>query len=290
MTAKKAEEIKPVDSFKEAAPLLRRPFTAEAVKFKVQATWGKPKPTDALVVTYIDQRLVVERLNLIIPDLWSDKYHFNGKSMICYLTIDGLTREDVGSGYDDGKGLYSDALKRAAVKFGVGVSLYATPKMFLSVSDGHLKPRKDSLEITDSGETRCRQIYEKWLADHAAKAFGDPLDHGDRGDTIGDPEDVQPPCEEPEREAPAGGPPAPGDAPPAQAPNDHGASEAQRKLIFAKAKEHGMEEGDVRIALKTATGRETTAGMTYVEAEDVLALIDSWGAEDKAATPTEEGN
>jgi hypothetical protein len=51
--------------------------------------------------------------------------------MWCDLTIDGITRSDVGEGV--GKALVSDSFKRAGVRFGIGVSLYAIPKMMLDV-------------------------------------------------------------------------------------------------------------------------------------------------------------
>ncbi len=182
-----SEAVFPVASYREAAVHLRRPFTAEAVKFKVQATWPKDKPTGGLIVAYIDARLVVERLNLIVPHLWSDQYRtVGGGQMWCDLTVDQITRSDVGEG--QGKGLVSDALKRAAVKFGVGVSLYATPKMILDVKSGLLKPRKDSLELTPKGEAHLGALYGQWLGAAGIHAYGAPLDHGDVKDAQGDPE------------------------------------------------------------------------------------------------------
>lgn len=178
----------PVDSFREAAPFLRRPFTVDAVKFKVQASW----PSGALIVGYIDARLVVERLNLVCPHLWHDRYESPGGGLMwCHLTVDGITRSDVGEG--KGKGLVSDALKRAGVKFGIGVSLYALPKITLSDSDGHLKRKQrqgkdDIVEITPNGDTRVRTIYSMWLDAHGIEGFGAPLSHGDAPDAIGDAE------------------------------------------------------------------------------------------------------
>ena len=188
-------QVEPVSSYREAAPLLRRPFTEQAVKFKVQATWEG----GGLIVAYIDARLAVERLNLVCPHLWHDHYEpISGKLMWCHLTVDGITRSDVGEG--EGKGLVSDALKRAAVKFGVGVSLYAIPKLILRESDGHLKPnRKDKYELTPNGETRCRQIYATWLDTRGHSAFGGALDHGDVADAAGDHEADR--TEEPTRPA-----------------------------------------------------------------------------------------
>jgi hypothetical protein len=190
-----AEVSLPVDSFKTAAPHLRRPFTAEAVKWMVKA--------GTLVVPYIDARLVIERLNLVCPHLWHDEYEpiSGSKDLLCRLTVDGITRLDVGSGYE-GKGLYSDALKRAAVKFGVGVSLYALKKQWLETDTDHLKQAgktksgKPKYELTREGELHLRETYGGWLDDIESK-FGPVLDHGDVEGAIGDVDaDQEPPASE----------------------------------------------------------------------------------------------
>lgn len=178
----------PVESFKAAAPHLRRPFTPAAVKWKVQATWSG----GALIVGYIDARLVVERLNLVCPHLWMDEYQpVDGDRLMCRLTIDGITRHDIGEGYQ-GKGLWSDAFKRAAVKFGVGVSLYAIPQTFLNEQQGHLKKRKDGYVLTPDGERACRDRYAAWLETVGTSGFGVPLDHGDVEGSQGDAEAPEP--------------------------------------------------------------------------------------------------
>jgi hypothetical protein len=177
----------PLGNYREAARHMRRPFTPAAIKFKVQATWPKDQPTNALVVCYMDARLVVDRLNLLLPDLWEDEYEqVDGTHMRCLLTVDGITRKDIGEG--SGKALYSDALKRAAVKFGVGVSLYAVPKMILTGNNvkSTVAAGKKSLAMTSDGEKTVRAIYETWLEDHGQSAFGEPLDHGDIEGAQGD--------------------------------------------------------------------------------------------------------
>jgi hypothetical protein len=186
----------PRDSYKDAARDFRRPFTQAAVKFKVQATWPKETPHSGLCVAYIDARLAVERLNLLVPHLWSDAYRPVGQGqMWCDLTIDGITRSDVGEGV--GKGLVSDALKRAAVHFGIGVSLYAIPKMILELQTGALKPKRTSkgpsLDLTPRGEAQLRSMYGLWLESHGKQAFGEPLDHGDVEGAAGDHEDGEEP-------------------------------------------------------------------------------------------------
>lgn len=167
----------PVDNFADAYPLLRRPFTPAAVRFKVQATWE----TGALIVAYIDARLASGRLNHVIPHKWSSTFEPVANGLLCRLTVDGITREDIGSDYV-GKGLYSDALKRAAVHFGVAESLYVLPKMTLSEGNLLRKKRvkgKDTMILTPQGEIHCRKVYESWLETVGVKAFGEPLDHGD---------------------------------------------------------------------------------------------------------------
>lgn len=173
------EQLFPVDSYREAARHLRRPFTSAAVKFKPQTVTRSGK---TICVSYIDARLAVERLNLVVPHLWQDEYEPLGSHLICRLTVDGITRQDVGEG--QGKGLYSDALKRAAVKFGIGVSLYAVPSMILNGEVKQLYP--DSRE---HAELRAR--YQRWLDEHGRQAFGDPLDHGDVDDAAGDPDETK---------------------------------------------------------------------------------------------------
>jgi hypothetical protein len=182
----------PVETYKEAARHLRRPFTQAAVKFKVQATWPKDNPTGGLIVAYIDARLTGERLNLVVPHLWHDSYRPVGSGqMWCDLTIDGITRSDVGEGV--GKALVSDSFKRAGVKFGIGVSLYAIPKMILDTQSGALKQKRTNdgltLELTPRGETILRNSYAAWLEARGTQAFGEPLDHGDAPDAMGDAED-----------------------------------------------------------------------------------------------------
>lgn len=179
------DTVLPVDSYRDAAVHLRRPFTPAAVKFKIQST--AKNNTLGLVVAYIDSRLVVERLNAVCPHLWHDEYQrVDGGGLLCRLTIDGITRIDVGEALGP-KALFSDAFKRAAVKFGVGVSLYAIPQRWVSTENGTAKAIRtgkgdDSLAMTPDGQKHMRDQYAAWLKTHGVQAFGRPLDHGDAHD------------------------------------------------------------------------------------------------------------
>jgi len=99
-----------------------------AHKWKVETTKGE----FAMCVPYVDARQVSERLNdvLGIKGWENTLIETSRDSLICELTLiidnERITRSDVGvpSAYASEKGMASDALKRAAVKFGVGAYLY----------------------------------------------------------------------------------------------------------------------------------------------------------------------
>jgi hypothetical protein len=111
---------------------LLAPFPPEEVKTKPGATSGDR----AMVIHYIDARCVMDRLDEAVGwNHWRDEYTLlPGGEVECRLSIriggEWLTRCDVGGQSeqpDEGdrcKAAYSDSLKRAAVKFGVGRYLY----------------------------------------------------------------------------------------------------------------------------------------------------------------------
>ena len=165
---------------------LRKPFTPEATKFKVQATWAT-NAGGAQIVAYIDARLVSARLNKLCPNEWSSKIYPGDGGAICELTVCGQTRTDFGKvDYVDAKGNFSDALKRAAVHFGIAESLYYLPRMILNVGNGVKeigqpgKNGKPRLAMTPQGMKICRQTYTDWLETVGKDLFGVPLDHGDQ--------------------------------------------------------------------------------------------------------------
>lgn len=118
----------------EIRNLLERPFSE--VGWKIQAT--NSAKDKGLIVAYIDARDVASRLDETGLE-WSDSYsvHVMADTWIveCRLTVGGVTRTDVGTGDGDeaAKSAYSDALKRAAVKFGVGRYLYEIPTTWVPV-------------------------------------------------------------------------------------------------------------------------------------------------------------
>lgn len=170
-------------------PQLRRPFTPEAVRFKIQ-TNPRGATGKALVVAYIDARHVGSRLNLTVPAEWSSEFEEVQGGVKCLLTVCGQTRCDVGwskgTGTDiDLKARYSDALKRAAVHFGIGEFLYALPQVKLPARDLDSWGEPKKFALGTKAMDGLRKSYAAWLKSER-NIFGEPKDHGDAADSQGD--------------------------------------------------------------------------------------------------------
>jgi hypothetical protein len=117
----------PMSQHLELFAALAAPFEPEEVRIR---------PQGGRNLQYVTARTVMNRLDDVLgPENWWDEYQPLEHSVICRLTVklpDGstLTKSDAG-GYagmpdsgDDEKSGFSDAFKRAAVKFGIGRYLY----------------------------------------------------------------------------------------------------------------------------------------------------------------------
>lgn len=110
-------------------------FEPKEVKWKSQTVKGNR----ALAVAYVDARVIQDRLDDVLgPGNWQDEYEqLSDGAVLCKLSVrvDGewIRKMDVGGpseqpdGGDRTKAAFSDSLKRAAVKFGVGRYLYRLP-------------------------------------------------------------------------------------------------------------------------------------------------------------------
>jgi hypothetical protein len=121
------------------AAALAAPFDPREVRFKPAAVSGRL----ALALAYVDARAVQERLDRVLGvGGWQDEYQvLEGGAVVCRLRVffggRWLVKSDVGApGEPDGradphKAGFSDALKRAAVKYGVARYLYRLPPQWL---------------------------------------------------------------------------------------------------------------------------------------------------------------
>ena len=191
---------------------LRRPFTVDAIRFKPQVV----KDSNAMATFYIDARLAAERLNTVVgPEHWEETYRtlVDGSIMPghffpveCTLTVFGISKADVGVYQKNAvdsmawKSAYSDALKRAAVKFGIGVYLYGLPNVWAEIKIGR---NGKAQGFSDAGERKLRGAYTQILKQIEGR-FGVPMDHGD----LYDPEHDAPVDESPAEPAPVPAPPA----------------------------------------------------------------------------------
>src|SRR5262245_24078861 len=111
---------------------LAAPFAPAEVRWKPQTVTGNR----ALAVAFVDARVIQDRLDDVLGVMgWQDSYEcLPDGAVVCRLKIrlgeEWITKEDVGGQSeqpDEGdrrKAAFSDALKRAAVKFGIGRYLY----------------------------------------------------------------------------------------------------------------------------------------------------------------------
>jgi hypothetical protein len=119
----------------ELAAALSEPFALEDIHFKPQAISGNR----ALAVAYVDARVIQDRLDAVLGVAgWQDDYECRPDgSVVCRLHVklgeEWITKTDVGSPSDQPdsgdrvKSAFSDALKRAAVKYGVARYIYRLP-------------------------------------------------------------------------------------------------------------------------------------------------------------------
>ena len=123
---------------KDIFDALAAPFPPTEIEFRAGAT--NKDTTRALALAYIPARTVMDRLDEAIgPENWQDRYEPGpGGGVICGLSLrindEWITKWDGADNtqFEAVKGGISDALKRAAVKWGVGRYLYRLPSEWVS--------------------------------------------------------------------------------------------------------------------------------------------------------------
>jgi hypothetical protein len=124
---------------------LAAPFAPEAVHWRAQTVTERDGKHKALALAYLDARDVQDRLDSVCgPENWEDSYIETPKGRII-----GTIRIRIGEAWiskSDGagdtdvegeKGALSDALKRAAVKWGIGRYLYNMPNVWVPCEVGN---------------------------------------------------------------------------------------------------------------------------------------------------------
>ena len=115
---------------------LTAPILPNEIEWRVQSQTSTGK---LIVVPYINNRCVMHRFDAAFgPENWTSEFREISNGFICRLTV--LWNEDRTIYREDGasktniepeKGGISDAMKRAAVQFGLGRCLYDYPRVFI---------------------------------------------------------------------------------------------------------------------------------------------------------------
>jgi hypothetical protein len=123
--------------------ILTAPIQSNEIEWRVQQQTSTGK---LIIVPYINNRCVMQRFDAAFgPTNWTSEFREIGNGFICRLTVtvDKKTvyREDGASktNIEPEKGGISDAMKRAAVQFGLGRCLYDYPKVMIE-TDGKFIP------------------------------------------------------------------------------------------------------------------------------------------------------
>src|SRR5262245_31270829 len=183
---------------------LAAPFDPREVRFKPGVVSGNR----ALALVYVDARVIQDRLDDVLGvSGWQDEYEcLPDGSVVCRLRLrlgeEWITKMDVGGPSeqpDEGdrrKAAFSDALKRAAVKFGIGRYLYRLPSQWVDY-DPHKRqfakqptlpdfalpkkalpaqaPTKKAKEVKTSSLPANGAELQKRLQDYDAKLAGQGL-------------------------------------------------------------------------------------------------------------------
>lgn len=149
------EDIKSVDDLEA---LLKRPFEPNDILWRVSRAGSNSKGVWAKVLAYVDSRAIQERLDALFGiDGWEDDYkEIRQGGIVCNLRLkigdEWVTKSDGAqmTQVESVKGGISDALKRTAVKFGVGRYLYNLSETWADIDDnGELNG-----QYKDGGQTK----------------------------------------------------------------------------------------------------------------------------------------
>lgn len=119
---------------------LKAPLAIDEIEWRVSRSGQTSKGAWAMVLAYTTSRGVMNRLDSVFGvDGWRDEYQFLPDGVVCTLSCkvgdvwiskqDGAPQTNV----ESFKGGISDALKRAAVKWGIGRYLYNLDETFVEI-------------------------------------------------------------------------------------------------------------------------------------------------------------
>lgn len=154
------------DTVQELYDELSNPFPPEYIEWRIGST--NPDKTKGKPLCYVDARAVMDRLDSVCgPDGWQCSYTLVPGLAICKLGVrmpesgEWLWKED-GAGATDvegEKGMLSDALKRAAVRWGVGRYLYDIKSNYVE-----LESFGKSYKIKDTEKRKLDELHDDFAS------------------------------------------------------------------------------------------------------------------------------
>ncbi|OQA04927.1 MAG: Single-stranded DNA-binding protein DdrA [bacterium ADurb.Bin400] len=144
---------------------LQEPFSAEDIEWRVGVM--NADRTSGTALPYVTNRAIQDRLDGVTgPQNWRNEFEkWNDKGVKCGISIrfDGewVTKYDGADepNIEPTKGGFSDAMKRAAVQWGIGRYLYSMPIVWVPLEQGRIA--KETLD----------DLYKRYRA-YVKKRFG----------------------------------------------------------------------------------------------------------------------
>lgn len=165
---------------KEYRGLLEAPFPEKDIEWRVQRVVKVGDTHKAIMLAYLTSRAVMQRLDDVFGVFgWQDEYERWGENGVkCTISVrDPVTHEWVRKvdGADDTdieatKGGFSNSLKRACVKLGIGRYLYNLDEAWCDIHDR--KPQGDAVYINDKRAGVTGYVARPKLPDWALPAEG----------------------------------------------------------------------------------------------------------------------
>jgi hypothetical protein len=151
-------------------------FPRDQIEWRIQQTGATGDRHWAMVLPYIQSRAVMDRLDAVYGnEMWQDEYTFEGENVLCSLSVyvpeikQWISKQDGApmTKVESFKGGISDALKRAAVKYGIGRYLYGFKGPYFV----ELRPEKNSGEYTHYDKDLRKKFW--WDAPEVEGMYAD---------------------------------------------------------------------------------------------------------------------
>lgn len=240
------------------------------IQWRVGSTFKRGSKLYGQLLAYIDARTVMERLDLLDPE-WTVE-HYSPVTVLdsagkeatgipCRLTVRGVGRTDVGvpSDMEPVKGAYSDALKRAAVHFGIGRELYEMPFVAVECEEkSNGKAGKPLALPTFNKETGLWEIDSQY----GFIRYSEVADDAEAAPKASSTKPVKP-----RGKAKSG---------------EDLATDKQRQLIFGRARKAGIEPKELTALVYLATGKRSSKQLTSGDVDTMLEAIEDEEMVEKA--------